>query len=159
MTWYVVQHKPGQGERALHHLRSQGVVCFFPTIKVEKIMGGKRTLKVEPLFPGYIFISLKPDDAQWGKLRSTRGVLRVVSFAHKPAEVPDEVVAHLKSRLDMPEASVGLEPGQRVSLSGGAFAGIDAVFESYDGEERAIVFINFMQTQQRVNVPISDLHK
>ncbi|OHY79852.1 capsule assembly Wzi family protein [Marinobacter sp. AC-23] len=35
------------------------------------------------------------------------------------------------------------------------FEGINAVFQAYDGEERAIVLINFMQKQQRVKVPVS----
>lgn len=37
--------------------------------------------------------------------------------------------------------------------------GISAIFEAYDGEERAIVLISFMQKQQRVTVPVSALNK
>ena len=40
MTWYVLQHKPAQGDRAVLHLQNQGVACFYPKIEVEKIKGG-----------------------------------------------------------------------------------------------------------------------
>lgn len=45
--------------------------------------------------------------------------------------------------------------GQAVELEEGPFKGISAIFQAYDGEERAIVLISFMQKQQRVKVPIS----
>ena len=40
-------------------------------------------------------------------------------------------------------------------LEDGPFKGINAIFQAYDGEERAIVLISFMQKQQRVTIPVS----
>ena len=51
MTWYALQHKPSQGDRALTHLQNQDIACFYPKITVEKIKASKRTKKLEPLFP------------------------------------------------------------------------------------------------------------
>jgi transcription elongation factor/antiterminator RfaH len=92
MTWYALQHKPSQGDRALTHLQNQGIASFYPKITVEKIKAGKRTKKLEPLFPGYLFVNLEQTDPMWAKLRSTRGILRIVSFANKPAAIPDDVI-------------------------------------------------------------------
>lgn len=58
MTWYAIQHKPAQGQRALLNLQNQLVPCFYPKVEVERIRGGKRQKKLEPLFPGYIFINI-----------------------------------------------------------------------------------------------------
>ncbi|WP_417539274.1 transcription/translation regulatory transformer protein RfaH [Marinobacter sp.] len=157
MTWYALQHKPAQGDRALAHLQNQDIACFYPKIQVEKIKAGKRTQKLEPLFPGYLFINLEQTDPAWAKLRSTRGVLRVVSFANKPAAISDEVVQHVKDSLDSVTQQGGLKAGEAVQLGEGPFEGINAVFQAYDGEERAIVLIDFMQKQQRVKVPVATL--
>ena len=92
MTWYALQHKPAQGDRAVQHLQNQGIACFYPKIEVEKIKAGKRTKKLEPLFPGYVFVNLEQSDPMWAKLRSTRGVLRIVSFANRPAPIDGEVI-------------------------------------------------------------------
>lgn len=157
MTWYALQHKPAQGGRALEHLQNQDIACFYPKITVEKIKAGKRTQKLEPLFPGYLFVNLEQTDPMWAKLRSTRGVLRIVSFANKPAAIPDDVIQHIKDSLHTVAEQGGIKPGQAVELEDGPFKGISAIFQAYDGEERAIVLISFMQKQQAVKVPISIL--
>ena len=155
MTWYALQHKPAQGDRAVQHLQNQDIACFYPKIEVEKIKAGKRTQKLEPLFPGYVFVNLEQTDPMWAKLRSTRGVLRIVSFANRPAPIDDEVIAHIKSSMDKVAEQGGIKPGQAIELDDGPFKGISAIFQAYDGEERAIVLISFMQKQQQVKVPVS----
>ncbi len=157
MTWYALQLKPAQGDRALANLQNQDIACFFPKITVEKIKAGKRSKKLEPLFPGYLFVNLEQTDPMWAKLRSTRGVLKIVSFANKPAAISNEVIQHIKDSLDSVAEQGGIKPGQAVQLNEGPFEGINAIFQAYDGEERAIVLINFMQKQQRVKVPVSAL--
>ncbi|PHQ26794.1 transcription/translation regulatory transformer protein RfaH [Marinobacter guineae] len=155
MNWYALQLKPAQGDRALANLQNQDIACFFPKITVEKIKAGKRSKKLEPLFPGYLFVNLEQTDPMWAKLRSTRGVLKIVSFANKPAAMSNEVIQHIKDSLDSVAEQGGIKPGQAVQLNEGPFEGINAIFQAYDGEERAIVLINFMQKQQRVKVPVS----
>ncbi len=157
MTWYALQHKPAQGDRALSHLQNQDIACFYPKVMVEKIKAGKRTKKLEPLFPGYLFVNLEQADPMWAKLRSTRGVLRIVGFASKPAAISDDVIKHIKVSLDSVVEQGGIKPGQAVQLNQGPFEGINAIFQAYDGDARAIVLINFMQKQQRVKVPVSAL--
>lgn len=155
MTWYALQHKPAQGDRAVQHLQNQDIACFYPKIEVEKIKAGKRTKKLEPLFPGYVFVNLEQTDPMWAKLRSTRGVLRIVSFANRPAPIDDEVITHIKNSMDKVAEQGGIKPGQTIELDDGPFKGINAIFQSYDGEERAIVLVTFMQKQQQVRVPVS----
>ncbi|QTN40158.1 transcription/translation regulatory transformer protein RfaH [Marinobacter salsuginis] len=159
MTWYALQHKPAQGDRALQHLQNQDIACFYPKISVEKIKGGKRSKKLEPLFPGYLFVNLEQTDPRWSKLRSTRGVLRIVGFANKPAPISDAVIQHVKESLDSVAEQGGIKPGQAVQLSERPFEGINAIFQAYDGEERAIVLVNFMQKQQSIRVPVSAIKK
>ena len=159
MTWYALQHKPAQGDRALAHLQNQGIACFYPKIQVEKIKAGKRTQRFEALFRGYLFVNLEQTDPNWAKLRSTRGVLRIVSFANKPAAIADNVIQQVKDSLDSVKKQGGLKFGEAVQLGEGPFEGINAVFQAYDGEERAIVLINFMQKQQRVKVPVTALKR
>ncbi|MFL1455777.1 transcription/translation regulatory transformer protein RfaH [Marinobacter sp. GN3S48] len=159
MTWYALQHKPAQGDRALENLQNQDIACFYPKITVEKIKAGKRTRKLEPLFPGYLFVNLEQTDPMWSKLRSTRGVLRVVSFANKPAPIADDVIEHVRDSLHTVAEQGGIKPGQSVELSDGPFQGLEAIFQAYDGEERAIVLISFMQKQQAVKVSVASIYK
>ena len=157
MTWYAIQHKPGQGDRALENLQNQNARCFYPKVSAERIRAGKRTTRLEPLFPGYLFINIDESDPLWSKLRSTRGVLRVVGFGGKPVAVPDEVINYISDGLITVEKQGGLRKGEHVQIQDGPFRGIEGIFQAYDGEERAIVLISFMQKQQTVRVRLGDL--
>ncbi|WP_166264396.1 transcription/translation regulatory transformer protein RfaH [Marinobacter caseinilyticus] len=157
MTWYAVQLKAGQGDRAVANLQNQDIQCFYPKITVEKILAGKRATKLEPLFPGYLFIHMEQADPLWAKLRSTRGVSRVVSFGNQPAHIDDAVVDHIRQSLETVAAQGGIKAGDRIQLQEGPFRGLEAVFRAYDGEERAIVLIHFMQQTHQVTVAVSTL--
>lgn len=119
MTWYALQHKPAQGNRALTHLQNQGIACFYPNIIVENIKAGKRTKKLEPLFPGYLFVNLEQTDPLWAKLRSTRGIQRVVSFAGKPAPISGEVIQHIKDSLSRLQSGAVSSPARPYSCMKG----------------------------------------
>lgn len=159
MPWYAIQYKSGQGDRALKNLQNQGGICFFPKITVEKVVGGKRCSRLEPLFPGYFFINIEQADPLWAKLRSTRGVIRVVGFANRPAPVDESIIESIRQSVQLVSELGGIKQGQRVLLQDGPLKGLEAVFEKYEGEERAIILITFMQQQQRVSVPLSQLYK
>lgn len=159
MTWYALQLKPAQGNRALDNLQNQNITCFYPKVMVERIKSGKRAKRLEPLFPGYLFINLEQSDPMWAKLRSTRGVIKVVSFANRPAPIEDAVIDHIRQSVRAVEVQGGIKPGQAVDIDEGPFRGLQAIFQNYDGDERAIVLIAFMQTQQSVTLPVTALRK
>lgn len=155
MAWYAVQYKPSEGGRALANLEYQGADCFFPKIQVEKVRRGKRVRVLEPLFKGYLFINLSPEDPLWSRVRFTRGVSRVVAFCGKPAPIPDEVIEYVRASLQDINSAGGIQQGQLLKIRQGPFRGLDAVFQCYDGDERAIVLISFMQKQQRITLPLA----
>jgi len=157
MAWYALQYKPAQGYRALENLEHQGVECFFPQIDVEHIRGGKRRWRSEPLFKGYLFIALTDESPLWQKLRSTRGVARVVSFSGRPAVIDDGVIALIRQGVDALGEEGGLRAGAQLEIQEGPFRGLKAVFQRYDGEERAMVLIDFLQKQHRVSMPLGDV--
>ncbi|XOZ33200.1 transcription/translation regulatory transformer protein RfaH [Halomonadaceae bacterium KBTZ08] len=157
MAWYAVQHKPAQAERALANLEYQGVECFFPEIDVETIQRGKRRIRREPLFRGYLFINLELTDPVWHKLRSTRGVVRVVSFGNRPAPIEDDVIQSIREGLDSAAEAGGIRRGDKLDILEGPFRGLNAVFQEYDGEARAMVLIDFLQKQHRVSMELNQV--
>ena len=157
MAWYAVQHKPAQARRALAHLENQGVECFLPEIDVNTIRQGKRSVRREPLFKGYLFINLEPIDPVWHKLRSTRGVTKVVSFADKPAVIEDSVIDQIRRGLEQAEMAGGIKRGDALEILEGPFRGLNAIFQEYDGETRAMVLIDFLQKQHRVSMNLDQV--
>ena len=158
-SWYVIQCKPAQNERAYLNLTNQGYQCFSPQLAVEKVVAGRRVTRVEPLFPGYLFIQLQEGVEDWGAIRSTRGVLRLVRFGMKPVPVPNDVIHSLMQR----SVEAGQSPapaytrGQAVRIAHGPFADLHAVFEGFRGEERAVVLLNLLEKHHRLTLNISEL--
>lgn len=155
--WYLVQCKPRQEARAEQNLRNQHFSCYCPQHMVEKIRHGKRVVMQQPLFPGYLFINLCKLNDNWHSIRSTRGVLRMVTFAGEPLPVDDVIISNLQERL----ASIGDKPlfekGTSVTIVDGPFKDLEAVFHKVDGEERAVILLSVLHRQQQIKLPMRAL--
>lgn len=155
--WYVVQARSRQAARADANLRRQGFTTYLPRWRVEKVYRSKRVQRVEPLLPSYLFIHLCPNVDDWRPIRSTRGVLRLVSFGGEPAPVDDEVVDEIRQRVGDASVRPALASGERVEITQGAFRGLEAIFHAFDGEERAILFLNMLEQQVRATLPLDSI--
>ena len=160
-NWYLLQCKPRQDERAQFNLLQQNYTTFRPQLISSRIVRGRRHHVVESLFPGYLFIQLSGDD-NWGPIRSTRGVSRIVEFNHVPAIVNDQVIEHLRERSATPLESPPpgtLQPGETLHIVQGALAPLEGVFQSMLGPERVMILLQFINRQQAVRVPLSLLER
>jgi transcriptional antiterminator RfaH len=154
-SWYLVQCKPRQDSRAQENLERQGYECVRP-LCIRQVRGGLATGVVsESLFPGYLFINL-PESANWAPLRSTRGVARIVSFGTTPMSVSASLVAQLREHA-VSAPAVLMKPGDPVRFSCERYRELNAVFLSSDGAQRVVVLINFLNRQQKVIVPLTQL--
>lgn len=153
IAWYLVHCKPRQEGRALEHLTRQEFECFCPTLWVEALKAGKISRRMQPIFPGYLFIHLSAQD-NWGALRSTRGVSRVVSFSGRPCRVPDAIIEHLMLRCTCAAERTAFSPGDRVQLKVGPYAEMEAIFLAMDGDERVTLLLNLLNREQQVRVPL-----
>ena len=155
--WYLIQCKPRQEARAEENLRNQHFSCYCPQHAVEKIRHGKRVVIQQPLFPGYVFINLCKLSDSWHSIRSTRGVLRLVTFANEPLPVADEIIEELQGRLASIDGQPLFKEGAPVTLTEGPFKDLNAIFCKADGEERAIILLNMLSRQQHLRIPLQAL--
>lgn len=158
-AWYVVQCRAQQQFRAEQNLLQQGYVCFLPVVQVERIKRGKRVVQTEPLFPSYLFIHLNCLDDNWAPIRSTRGVLRLVSFGAQPIAVPQDWIERLQQRVAEAPCLSELQQGDRLQVNLGPYAGIEAVFMAFDGAERIIILLNLLNQPQKVKVSLANARK
>lgn len=158
--WYVVQCKPRQDCRALEHLVRQGFHCYLPTLHVEKLQHGRLIEIEEPLFPGYLFIELDELRDNWHPIRSTRGVNQIVRFNKHPVPVRDEIINAIRRRLADSRTKVPyLRPGERVVITKGCFADLEAIFVANDGQERVTLLMTVLHHEQVVSFPVACVRK
>jgi transcriptional antiterminator RfaH len=159
--WYLIQCKARQDERALDNLQRQGFECYRPVYESERVRRGRIHLTSAALFPGYLFIRLDHIHDNWAPIRSTRGVIQVVRFNEFPLPVADEIVEQIRRRIeDRPIRQHYLKSGERVVLTfDGSFSGIEAIFVSSVGEERVLLLLNILQSEQALMVPVKSVRK
>ena len=156
MRWYVVHTRPRQEERALENLTRQGYSAWMPWLEVEKFRRGRITKVVEPMFSRYLFIQLDQVNSNWGPIRSTLGVSKLVMFGNQAAAVPDELVEILR-KTPLQDAKRILTKGDVVEFIQGPLKGMTGIFEQQDGDIRAMVLIELINQSHKVHVSLDEL--
>jgi transcriptional antiterminator RfaH len=158
--WYLVQCKPHQDERALKHLERQSFECYRPLYERECIRRGRKQVASAALFPGYLFIRLDRIHDNWLPIRSTRGVNQIVRFNNYPLPVADGIIEQIRRRIERGSLREPyLKFGERVVIAEGSFSGVEAIFITSDGEERVMLLLNILQSDQTLSFPIESVRK
>jgi len=155
-AWYVVHTKPRQENRALENLQNQGFNCFLPTMQVQKLRNQKVQTITEPMFSRYLFIQLDDQTQNWGPIRSTLGVSKLVSFGPQPAKVPHEFIAFLH---EAPVETIErmFAPDDNVQVVSGPFKGLEGKYMAHDGETRAFVLVELLGQPQKLRMAVESL--
>ena len=165
--WLLVQVKPREELRAMEHLQNQGCIAYCPQINLEKIFRGKRTTKLEPLFPGYLFVqnpnnqdsaTSESNTATYTSIRSTRGVAKIVCFGTEYTLLSDQLIQSIinreKSLAQAGSDSYTTTPkqGDTVTITEGPFQGLEAIYQQSDGQMRSMVLINLLHQQTSIRI-------
>jgi transcriptional antiterminator RfaH len=133
-AWYLLQCKARQDNRAEENLARQGYTYFRPKI-IKKHDSSNEKTNHQSLFPSYIFIQLGIKD-NWGALRSTKGILKLVKFGEHPQAVEATVIEQIKDRLESLakiEDDTDESPSQLKNIS----KTLDMIFSTPHGDIRA----------------------
>jgi len=157
-AWRAVYCKAREERRAEAHLENQGFEVFLPRVRTRWRRHGHSSVRVEPMFPRYLFVSLAAFEDDWSTIRSTRGVSGLVRFGDQFPVVPNDFVAALRDK----HATAGavditgvqeMKPDDPVEITDGALAGMRAVFRASSGKERVIVLMSLLNREKEIEVP------
>lgn len=159
--WYLVHTKIRQEVTALENLERQGFECFLPLMQVEKLRRNALQVVQEPMFPRYLFIRLGSDmgSQSWAPIRSTLGVSRLVTFGQTPAKVQDELVSQIRAHCEAGVQLRHFESGEKVEVTHGPFAGLEAIYQMADGEGRVMVLLNILSKPVKLSIEPAAVRK
>ncbi|MBT8446596.1 MAG: transcription/translation regulatory transformer protein RfaH [Gammaproteobacteria bacterium] len=153
--WYLVFTKVNQERTACEHLGRQGYRVFLPRLAARRRRSGRR-LPAQALFPRYLFIFLEPGHDDWGPIRSTTGVQKLVRFGDHPARVPAVLVEALLARADagglLPLPEPQFAAGQRVRVTEGPVAGTEAIFAAEKSADRVVILLDLVGRESRLEL-------
>ncbi len=159
-AWYVVATRPRQESIARVHLARQGYQVLLPEISLKKRRQNRWVGVVEPLFPGYLFVNITFGQDDTAPIRSTRGCRGLVRFDEHYPSVPTAVFEGLKGQAaSVLESAPLFTAGETVRIEDGPFAGLMAVFDMHEGDERARVFIQMLGKARHLLIDLDQLSR
>ena len=160
LRWYLVQCKPNAAQIAVHNLEKQKFGTFLPLQEITKRNGKIFQRQIRPLFPGYLFVQLHPDQGPWRQVNSTRGVTRLARLGAEPRVVPNEIVEVLMARCDKQSIlrqtsetqSSQLHAGNQAQVTQGPFSGFIATITDIEPNNRINILIEIMGQTTKVGI-------
>lgn len=161
-AWYAVYTRPREEAIAQENLERQGFATYWPRYR-KRASHARRIEEVAAgLFPRYLFARLDLSQSGWRTIRSTRGVVGLVTQGAEPASVSARLLDGIRAREDeqgfvVLGRQIELKKGQRVQLASDAFKGHDLIFEARKDSERVVVLLGLLGRQFEVAVPVREV--
>ena len=160
LHWYLVQCKPNAAQIAVSNLENQSFNTFLPLHEITKRKGKIFQQQIRPLFPGYVFVQIDPDQGPWRQVNSTRGVTRLVRLGAEPSVVPNEIVQTLIARCDENSVlrqtsktqSTQFHAGNQAQVVQGPFSGFIATISDIEPNNRINILIELMGQTTKVAI-------
>lgn len=171
VRWYVIHTYSGYEDRVKKNLDQRVLTMdvkdrifnvVVPTEDEIEIRDGQRRTVAKKVFPGYILVNMRMDDASWYVVRNTPGVTGFVGSGNKPTALEDaEVKAILKQmEAEAPRVKVGFQKGQSVRITDGPFAEfIGTVDELYPDKGKVRVLLSFFGRETPVELDNLQIEK
>lgn len=153
--WFLAQTKPNCEQIACRNLERQGFATFRPLERHTSVRAGRFLTRVRSFFPGYIFLAVPDAGERWSLVNSTFGVSRLIAFAGKPAQVQQRVIDDLRARCDESDTITvhdDLACGSEIEIGQGSFSGFTGRVERLAPDQRALVLIDFLGKDTRVEL-------
>lgn len=166
--WYAVETKPAAEYVAETEIRRVGIEVFLPQYRREyrHHRSKKWIARSFPLFTGYLFV--RAEQLDWGALMTCRGLERdpVLRDAdNRPVRIGGTEIEAIRERAeagefdDLRTRSAGFRSGERVRISGGALAGMEALVARVKSGRNVALLIEMFGTEVQVSVPVAKLAK
>ena len=146
LTWYVLKVQTNRENSIRNSLerrvKREGLDEYFgqiiiPTEKIVETKGGKRKVREQKLYPGYIMIQMILNDDTWYLVRDTTGVGDFTGAAGKPHPMDEREVERMlgleqQKEEEPTKVKIEFRVGEVVKITTGPFETFEGEIESID---------------------------
>ena len=139
--WYVLRVQTGREEAVLEALEKRAKAsgaedvigqALVPIEKVTQIRGGKKQVREQKLYPGYVMVEMEMSEKAWFFVRETPGVGDFIGDDQRPlpmteVEVGKMLGQSLKLDTEEPVIKINFKVGDPVRIKDGTFLNYDGV--------------------------------
>ncbi len=117
--WYAVSTYSRHEKAVKAYLETKAIEAFLPTVTAQSRWKDRNVQLTLPAFPGYVFVRISMQEC--GRVLSTPGVSRILSFNRVPAPIDRAEIDALRLCVDRCGPAVEphhfLEVGERVRVA------------------------------------------
>lgn len=141
--WFVLHTRSRQEKALADDLSARGITHYLPLVNRIKYWGKRKTVVDEPLFPGYLFLRGRIDDAYIAD--RTRHVAAII-----PVSDQQRLLWELKNLWQALRHKAPLDPysylkkGVRVEVTSGPLRGLQGLIEARTSVERLILAVDIL---------------
>jgi transcription antitermination factor NusG len=151
--WFALQVRARHEIGVAEYLKGKGYEWFLPLYKSKKRWSDRIKEVESPLFPGYLFCRLNPQNRL--PILKTPGVTQIVGYNHVPIPVDEAEIHAIRTLVasGIPNQPCPfLEVGNRVRIESGALRGLEGVLMELKGKRRLVLSITLLQRSVAVEV-------
>lgn len=156
--WHALYVRSRFERKVFDQLEENGIEAYLPLITLVKQWSDRRKKVEEPLFKSYLFVRNNPKEHL--SILNLNGVVKFVTFEHKPVVVPENQIVAIKRYVDDYEQdkedkamrNKDLKIGQLVRITHGPMQGLIGRLESVK-DKRLVVFIETVGQYLPVSIP------
>jgi transcription antitermination factor NusG len=144
--WYALRVRSNYENVAAVHLRDRGFEEFYPTYRTERQWSDRKKQIDLPLFPGYVFCRLNPDDRL--PVLTVPGTVGLVGFGKGPTAIPEDEIDSVRRMIGsglLVAPWPFLSVGQSVLIERGPLAGVEGILQEIKKTFRLVVSIGLLQ--------------
>ena len=157
-SWFAVYTTPRHEKAVARQFDVRQIEAFLPLYRsLRRWKNGCRVNVDQPLFPNYVFASLKRRD--YVRVLQTPGVLSLVGSGREPAPLESSEIESLRSELSLREFEPHpyLVTGDRVRIHSGALAGMVGVLVRKKSKLRVVLTLDLIMQSVAVEIGADEI--
>lgn len=156
LAWFVAHTRPRREKKLQEYCQRNGLAVTLPLYRSVRKYRGKEVVFLKPLFPGYVFLQLLPEQRQ---------PVYQSDYVANLLDVPDqtqfiqqlgEILQALDSDLEVYLAPE-IGPGTRVKVKSGPLRGMEGWVEQRYGMTTVLLRLDFIGQAAAVRLQADEL--
>ena len=157
-TWYVLHVKPRAEKKINDFLAAMGVFHYLPLVRKETRVQRRKVVRHLPVFPGYVFTRLFPDERI--RVLGTKNIVRPIAVAeprrmiHQLRQV--EHACRLPADLRLVESFAA---GECVKVVSGPLRGLEGLVRRIGNATSIVLTVDILGRALEATVAPADLER
>jgi transcription antitermination factor NusG len=156
LLWFVAHTKPRCEKKLVKYCEREGLSATLPCFRAAHKYRGKTVVFHKPLFPGYVFLQMLPQQRQLLVQSDHVANLLVVTDQALFVSQLDEILRALDTDVEIRLAPL-IGEGMRVKIKHGPLRGIEGWVEQRNGVNLVLLRLDFIGQAAAVKMDATDL--